>query len=148
MKIQAADRVRALPPYLFAKIDAMKAEAAARGVDLISFGIGDPDLPTPPHIVEALQRAVENPRYHQYPSYAGMLACRAACADFYADRFDVTLDPASEVVTLIGSKEGIAHLPLAIINPASLLTSQPRRFSHRVDPLLSRKRAVNSLTLE
>ncbi len=120
MKIQAADRVRALPPYLFAKIDAMKAAAVERGADLISFGIGDPDLPTPPHIIEALQRAAENPEYHQYPSYAGMLRCRAAAADFYAERFGVTLDPAKQAVTLIGSKEGIAHLPLAIINPGDL----------------------------
>ena len=121
MKIQAADRVRALPPYLFAKIDAMKAEAAARGVDLISFGIGDPDLPTPPHIIESLQEAVNNPEYHQYPSYTGMLSCRAAATDFYASRFGVTLDPATEAVTLIGSKEGIAHLPLAMINPGDLV---------------------------
>ena len=121
MKIQAADRVRALPPYLFAKIDAMKAEAVARGMDLISFGIGDPDLPTPPHIIQALQQAVENPEYHQYPSYTGMLKCRAACTDFYQERFGVTLDPKTEAVTLIGSKEGIAHLPLAVINPGDLV---------------------------
>ena len=121
MKIQAADRVRALPPYLFAKIDAMKCVARERGVDLIDFGIGDPDLPTPPHIIEALQEAVKNPEYHQYPSYAGMLKCRAAATDFYAERFGVTLDPATQAVTLIGSKEGIAHLPLAIINPGDLV---------------------------
>ncbi len=121
MKIQAADRVRALPPYLFAKIDAMKAEAVARGMDLISFGIGDPDLPTPPHIIQSLKEAVENTEYHQYPSYAGMLKCRAACTDFYQERFGVTLDPQAEAVTLIGSKEGIAHLPLAVINPGDLV---------------------------
>ena len=120
MKIQAADRVRALPPYLFAKIDAMKAEARAGGADLIDFGIGDPDLPTPPHIVQTLREAVDNTEYHRYPSYAGMLRSRQAAADFYASRFGVKLDAETEALTLIGSKEGIAHFPLAMINPGDL----------------------------
>jgi LL-diaminopimelate aminotransferase len=120
MKIQAADRVRTLPPYLFAAIDKMKAEARAGGADLIDLGIGDPDLPTPPHLVQALQRAAENPEYHQYPSYVGMLKTRQAATEFYARRFGVELDPASQALTLIGSKEGLAHLPLALINPGDL----------------------------
>ncbi len=120
MIIEAADRVRSLPPYLFAAIDRMKAEARARGMDLVDMSIGDPDLPTPPHLVQALQQAAQNPRYHRYPSYEGMLACREAAARFYQDRFGVPLDPAEEVVTLIGSKEGIAHLPLALLNPGDL----------------------------
>lgn len=118
--IQAADRVRELPPYLFAAIDALKVEARARGVDLVDFGIGDPDLPTPPHIIEALYAGARRPANHRYPSYAGSLECRRACAAFYAARFGVALDPEREVLTLIGSKEGIAHLPLAITNPGDL----------------------------
>jgi len=121
MRDKIAQRIRELPPYLFARIDELKQEQKARGVDVIDLGIGDPDLPTPPHIVEALQRAAENPAYHRYPSYVGMLEARRACAAFYAQRFGVTLDPGSEVLTLIGSKEGIAHLPLALVNPGDLV---------------------------
>ncbi len=120
MKITAADRVRELPPYLFAQIDKMKAEARSKGVDLIDFGIGDPDLPTPPHIIEALHRGAIDPGNHRYPSYVGSPRCRAAAASFYQDRFGVKLDPGTEVVTLIGSKEGLAHFPLAMINPGDL----------------------------
>jgi LL-diaminopimelate aminotransferase len=121
MKIEQADRLKALPPYLFAELDRMKAEVAARGVDIISLGIGDPDLPTPNHIIERLQRAVENPRHHQYPSYEGMPEFRKAVADWYRSRFSVNLDPAKEVVSLIGSKEGIAHTPLALVNPGDIV---------------------------
>jgi LL-diaminopimelate aminotransferase len=120
MTIEAADRVKAIPPYLFASIDKMKQQARAKGIDLIDFGVGDPDLPTPPHIIEALQHAAANPEHHRYPSYAGSTRCRQALADFYADRFGVKLDPESEVLTLIGSKDGISHLPLALINPGDL----------------------------
>jgi len=120
MTIEAADRVKAIPPYLFAQIDELKQQALARGADLIDFGIGDPDLPTPPHIIEALQRAAAAPEHHRYPSYAGSTRCRQALADFYAQRFGVKLDPAGEVLTLIGSKDGISHLPLALINPGDL----------------------------
>jgi LL-diaminopimelate aminotransferase len=116
-----ARRIRELPPYLFARIDELRQEQKARGVDVIDLGIGDPDLPTPAHIVAALQAAAENPAHHRYPSYVGMLETRRACAAFYAQRFGVTLDPAGEVVTLIGSKEGIAHLPLALVDPGDLV---------------------------
>ncbi len=120
MTIEAADRVKAIPPYLFACIDKMKQQALARGIDLIDFGVGDPDLPTPPHIIEALQFAAADPEHHRYPSYAGSIRCRQALTDFYAERFGVKLDPDSEVLTLIGSKDGISHLPLALINPGDL----------------------------
>lgn len=116
-----ADRVAALPPYLFAEIDRVKAEVRARGVDIISLGIGDPDLPTPEFIVEALCAGAKKPENHQYPDYVGLLAFRAAVADWYKTRFGVTLDPAREVVSLIGSKEGIAHFPLAFVNPGDLV---------------------------
>jgi len=112
-----ADRIKHLPPYLFAAIDKAKQEARAKGVDVIDLSVGDPDLPTPSHIVEALNLAAKDPSNHQYPSYEGKLAFRKAVADWYSRTFNVTLDPQKEVLTLIGSKEGIAHAPLAFINP-------------------------------
>ncbi|HET7875984.1 MAG TPA: LL-diaminopimelate aminotransferase [Methylomirabilota bacterium] len=119
--MEPAERLKRLPPYLFAEIDKKKREARARGVDLIDMGIGDPDLPTPPHIVEALKRAAENPEHHRYPSYEGMPEFRAAVAGWYQRRFGVTLDPETEVLTLIGSKEGTAHMPLAWVNPGDVV---------------------------
>jgi LL-diaminopimelate aminotransferase len=117
INIEPADRVKDLPPYLFALIDKMKENALAKGVDLIDLSIGDPDTPTPGHIIKALQKAVTNPEHHQYPSYVGMLSFRQAVADWYKKRFNVKLDPKTEVVSLIGSKEGIGHMPLAFVNP-------------------------------
>lgn len=119
-RILPATRVALLPPYLFADIDRRKAEARARGVDLIDFGIGDPDLPTAPHVVAALCRGANDPAHHRYPAYGGMARTRQALAAFYAARFGVELDPGKEVLTLIGSKEGLAHLPLALVNPGDL----------------------------
>ena len=115
-----ADRLSTLPPYLFAAIDKAKAEVAATGMDIISLGIGDPDLPTPDFIIDALYEGAKKPVNHQYPSYVGMPAYRQAVADWYRQRFNVDLDPDNEVVSLIGSKEGIAHFPLAFINPGDL----------------------------
>ena len=115
--VEMASRVKNLPPYLFATIDKMKQEARAKGVDLIDMSIGDPDIPTPAHIVDALKTAVENPEHHRYPSYEGMLSFREAVADWYRTRFNVTLDPGQEVLSLIGSKEGIGHIPLAFVEP-------------------------------
>ncbi|HWN91600.1 MAG TPA: aminotransferase class I/II-fold pyridoxal phosphate-dependent enzyme, partial [Verrucomicrobiae bacterium] len=100
-----AERLRKLPPYLFAEIDKKKREARARGADLIDMGIGDPDLPTPPHVIEALKRGAENPASHRYPDYEGLLAFRAAVCDWYKRRFGVSLNPETEALTLIGSKE-------------------------------------------
>ncbi len=114
-------RLQQLPPYLFAELDRMKQEQVKKGVDIISLGIGDPDLPTPPHIIHALAQAAADPKNHQYPSYEGMLGFRKAAADWYRQRFGATLDPATEVLTLIGSKEGIGHLPLAFINPGDIV---------------------------
>jgi len=126
MKIEPADRVKDLPPYLFAAIDKMKTEARDRGMDIIDLGVGDPDMPTPAHIVSALRQAVDNPEHHRYPSYKGMLRSREAVRDFYAARFGVALDAEAEALTLIGSKEGLAHFPLAMINPGDLvLTPDP-----------------------
>ncbi|MGC9197025.1 MAG: LL-diaminopimelate aminotransferase [Syntrophobacteraceae bacterium] len=115
-----AERVRRLPPYLFAEIDRLKADLIARGVDVINLGVGDPDLPTPPHIIEKLAQSAKEPANHQYPSYSGMNDFRVSVAKWYGKRFGVDLDPMSETLTLIGSKEGLAHLPLAVINPGDL----------------------------
>ncbi len=115
-----ADRIKHLPPYLFAAIDKAKQEARAKGVDVIDLSVGDPDLPTPAHIIDALDQAARDPSNHQYPSYEGKLTFRTAVANWYKETFGVDLDPQKEVLTLIGSKEGIAHAPLAFINPGDL----------------------------
>jgi LL-diaminopimelate aminotransferase len=115
--IEVATRIKTLPPYLFAAIDKMKQAAIARGVDIINLGIGDPDLPTPSPIIDSLAQAAKDPKHHQYPSYEGMLSFRKAVADWYQRRFAVKLDPADEVLTLIGSKEGIGHIHLAFVDP-------------------------------
>lgn len=124
--MRSARRIAALPPYLFAELDKAVSRAKARGVDVISFGIGDPDRPTPAHIVEAGRQAMADPATHQYPSYFGMPEFREAVAGYYRRRFGVTLNPATEVLPLIGSKEGIAHLATAFIDPGdSLLIQDP-----------------------
>jgi LL-diaminopimelate aminotransferase len=120
MGFEKAERLRRLPPYLFQEIDRLKAELVAKGVDVINLGVGDPDLPTPRHIIEALQRTAEDPANHQYPSYSGMNDFKGSVARWYKSRFGVHLDADREVLTLIGSKEGIAHLPLACINPGDV----------------------------
>jgi LL-diaminopimelate aminotransferase len=121
-----ADRLAHLPPYLFARIDALKEQKQRQGVDVIDFGVGDPDLPTPDHIVEALCTAARDPSTHHYPSYVGMLDYRKAVADWYRVRFSVDLDPVTEVLALIGSKEGIAHVPEAFVNPGEyVLATDP-----------------------
>ncbi len=120
VKVDRAKRIKNLPPYLFASIDKMKQEAVKKGMDIINLGIGDPDIPTPPNIVKRLQEAVKNEKYHQYPSYEGLLIFRQAVAEWYKKRFNVKLNPEDEVLTLIGSKEGIGHFPLAYINPGDV----------------------------
>lgn len=116
-KVARARRIEELPPYLFAEIDQKKVEMARKGVDIIDLGIGDPDLSTPRGIVEAMKRAVEDPSTHRYPAYQGMPEFRESVARWYRRRFGVDLDPDREVLTLIGSKEGIAHIPLAFVDP-------------------------------
>ncbi|MBN2123346.1 MAG: LL-diaminopimelate aminotransferase [Deltaproteobacteria bacterium] len=118
---EKADRLKRLPPYLFKEIDRKKAQMRASGVDIIDLGIGDPDLPTPGHIVEAMKNAVPDPANHRYPSYSGMQDFRVAVAEWYKGRFGIDLDPGEEVLSLIGSKEGIAHFPLAFVNPGDLV---------------------------
>jgi LL-diaminopimelate aminotransferase len=121
MNVKWASRIEALPPYLFAEIDLKIGELKSRGVDVIDLGIGDPDIPTPSNIIDALKAAADDPENHRYPSYVGMLSFREAVSGWYGGRFGVTLDARSEVLTLIGSKEGIAHAPLAFIDPGDIV---------------------------
>jgi LL-diaminopimelate aminotransferase len=114
--VKTAHRIAKLPPYLFAEIDRKIAEARARGADIISFGVGDPDLPTPPHVVDALVEAARDPATHRYPSYTGLPVFRREIASWYERRFGVTLDPDEHVQPLVGSKEGIYHLPVAFVD--------------------------------
>ncbi|MFH2011409.1 MAG: LL-diaminopimelate aminotransferase [Pseudomonadota bacterium] len=120
-KIEKADRIKELPPYLFATIDKMKAEQIAKGVDVIDLSIGDPDIPTPSNIIAKMKKTVEDKKNHRYPSYEGMIDFRRAVSNWYKRRFNVDLDPITEVLSLIGSKEGIAHIPLAFVNPGDIV---------------------------
>ena len=118
--MRTADRIANLPPYLFAEIDRKVALKRAEGVDVISLGIGDPDRPTPERIVEAMGRAVHVPKNHQYPSYYGSQPYREAASGWMKRRFGVDVDPATETLALIGSKEGIAHVFLAFVDPGDV----------------------------
>jgi len=115
--VDVAERIKKLPPYLFAEIDRLKEDVRKKGVDIIDLGVGDPDIPTPEEIILVAKEALEDAKNHQYPSYVGMFEFRKAVADWYKSRFNVNISPENEVVSLIGSKEGIAHFPLAFINP-------------------------------
>ena len=121
MQIKVASRLSLLPPYLFAELDRLKREVQQKGVDVISLGIGDPDLPTPSYIVEACQRAAELPLNHRYPDYQGLERFREAACGWYRSRFGVSLDPQREACALIGSKEGIANFPVAIVDPGDIV---------------------------
>ena len=119
--IKKARRISELPPYLFAEIDRKKRAALARGVDLIDLGVGDPDIPTPTRVVEKLIEAASKPVNHRYPNSAGLPQFRHAVADWYKRRFGVTLEPGKEVLSLIGSKEGIANMAVAFVDPEDLV---------------------------
>jgi LL-diaminopimelate aminotransferase len=124
--ITKARRINELPPYLFAEIDRRKRAALARGVDLIDLGIGDPDIPTPSNIVEKLLESATKPVNHRYPNSSGMPEFRDAVASWYKQRFNVSLDPGKEVVSLIGSKEGIGNMAVAFVDPGDIvLVSSP-----------------------
>ena len=120
-EIERAHRLGQLPPYLFSEIDQAKRKAIEAGMDIINLGVGDPDMPTPDNIVETLCESATDAENHRYPSYEGLLESRHEFSLYMQRRFDVRLDPASEVLTLIGSKEGIAHLPLAFVNPGDFV---------------------------
>ena len=138
-----AQRVQSLPPYLFAGIERQIAERRAAGVDVISLGIGDPDLPTPPHIVAALAEAALDPATHQYPSNRGEPAFLEAVAGSSSTPKRVELDPASEIVPLLGAKEGIAHIGLALLDPGDVaLAADPGYPVYITGPLLADGAAV------
>lgn len=119
--MQISDRLASIPPYIFAAVDREIRARAAQGIPTINLGIGSPDLAPPDFIVEAMVAALRDPENHRYPSYAGLPTLRAAMADFYAQRFGVRLDPMTQVLPLLGSKEGIAHMALAVADPGDIV---------------------------
>jgi LL-diaminopimelate aminotransferase len=135
--MRPSERLSRIPPYLFAELERKIAAKKAEGVDVISLGIGDPDRPTPPLIVEAMQEAVTEPETHQYPSNRGRADFRSALRDFYERRFDVQLDPDSEIIPAIGAKEAIFNLNLAFLDPGDVaLASDPGYPVYTGGPLL------------
>src|SRR3990167_6277906 len=117
MSIEFSERLQQLPPYLFVEIDKAKRAAIAEGRDVINLGVGDPDQPTHPHIIEAMKKALDDGNNHHYAFDAGLPSLRKEISVWFKNRFNVDLNPDNEIYPLIGSKEGLAHLPLGIINP-------------------------------
>jgi alanine-synthesizing transaminase len=113
-------RIKRLPPYVFSIVNELKVKARAQGDDIIDFGMGNPDLPTPPHIVEKLCEAVKNPRNHRYSASRGITKLRMAIADWFGRRYGVEIDPEREAIATIGAKEGISHLALALVEPGDV----------------------------
>jgi LL-diaminopimelate aminotransferase len=149
MNVELAKRVKRLPPYLFAEIDRVKRGLIASGRDIIDLGVGDPDLPTPPHIIEALHRAALDPANHRYALDFGIPALREAIAGWYETRFRVRLDPSSEILPLIGSKEGIGHIPFAFVNPRdTVLVPDPAYPVYQATTILAGGEPYNMPLLE
>jgi LL-diaminopimelate aminotransferase len=139
-----SQRVQSLPPYLFAEIERKVAGRRAAGVDIISLGIGDPDTPTPANIVAAMVAATQDPATHQYPSNRGTPAFRQAVAGFYGRRFGVTLDPETEIVPLLGAKEGLAHICVALLDQSDVcLAADPGYPVYTTGPMLADAHAVH-----
>ena len=135
-------RLEAIPPYKFQELEQQIADKRAAGIDVISLGIGDPDEPTYPHVVEAMQEAVANPAYHQYPSNRGRDEFRQGMADFYDRRFGVAIDPKSEVIPAIGAKECIYNLCFAFLDPGDVaLAADPGYPVYTGGPLLAGAKA-------
>src|SRR5438128_2628280 len=114
-------RIKRLPPYIFEEVNRIKARLRAEGVDIIDFGMGNPDMPTPPHIVDKLVQTARDPKAHRYSASKGIAGLRRAMAGYYDRRFGVTLDPDTEVVATLGSKEGFANLAQAITAPGDVI---------------------------
>ncbi len=147
--MKLARRIDNLPPYLFAEIDKRVDEKRAQGVDVISLGIGDPVEPTPQNIINKLCEQANNPANHRYPSYFGMPAFRQSIAKWYKKRFDVDLDPDTEVLPLIGSKEGIAHLNFAVLDPGdTTLIADPGYPAYNTSTILAGVNPVHTPLLE
>ncbi|MEA1924368.1 MAG: LL-diaminopimelate aminotransferase [Candidatus Altiarchaeota archaeon] len=149
MKMEYANRINKIPPYLFAEIDREIEKKRKVGMDIINLSVGDPDLPTPDNIIEALNKAARNPENHRYPSYKGTVEFREAVAGWYNKRFNVSLNPEKEIITLIGSKEGIAHTPLAFLNRGDVaLVPDPSYPVYRISTLLAGGKPVPMPLLE
>lgn len=136
--ISPAERLQALPPYVFARLDELKARAREQGLDLIDLGMGNPDGPAPQPVIEAAIAALHNPANHGYPPFEGTGSFRRAITNWYRRRYDVDLDPDSEALPLLGSKEGLTHLALAYINPGDLvLVPSPAYPAHFRGPAIA-----------
>ena len=144
-----SEKLRSLPPYLFASIDELKREKLNEGIDLIDLGVGDPDMPTPSNVIDALCEAARDPKNHRYPSYEGMIEFREAIVEWYKRRFGVSLDPEKEAMTLIGSEEGIAHIPFAFLDEGDVaLIPDPAYTVYRIGCILAGGRPVEMPLLE
>ena len=119
--MEYSEKLKKVPPYLFVELDRLKQKKIEEGVDVIDLGVGDPDIPTPSEIVEVAKKALEKPENYRYPSNKGSSLFLKACADYINRRFGVKIDWEKEVIALIGSKEGIAHFPIAFINPGDIM---------------------------
>ena len=137
-------RLDLLPPYVFSVIDKLKAEAAAAGQDVIDFGMGNPDQPTPPHIVEALVEAAREGANHRYSASKGIAPVREAICDWYQNKYNVSLDPETEAIYTIGSKEGLADLTLAILDKGdAILAPDPAYPIHPYGPIIAGAEVIN-----
>ncbi len=142
--IEFSDRLKELPPYLFVEIDKAKRQARAEGRDIIDLGVGDPDTPTFPHIIEAMKKSVADPANHRYAFDAGLPLLRSEIALWFKNRFGVELNPDNEIYPLIGSKEGLAHLPLGIINPKDkVILTDPAYPAYRASIAFAGGKVVN-----
>jgi LL-diaminopimelate aminotransferase len=142
--IEFSDRLKELPPYLFVEIDKAKRQARAEGRDIIDLGVGDPDTPTFSHIIEAMKKSVSDPANHRYAFDAGLPLLRSEIALWFKNRFAVELNPDNEIYPLIGSKEGLAHLPLGIINPKDkVILTDPAYPAYRASIAFAGGKVVN-----
>lgn len=136
--MEISNRLKNIPPYVFAEIDKKRQVVAARGVDVINLGIGDPDQPTPKFIVEAMQKALDNPLNHKYPPFGGLPEYKQAAAEWVHNRFNVQVDPANEITSLIGSKEGIHNIIMAYVDPGDIaLIPDPAYPVYRTSTILA-----------
>ena len=136
--ISPAERIKTLPPYVFARLDELKARAREQGLDLIDLGMGNPDGATPQPVVEAAIAAIQNPANHGYPPFEGTASFRRTITSWYQRRYGVDLDPDSEALPLLGSKEGLTHLAIAYVNPGDLvLVPSPAYPAHFRGPLIA-----------
>ncbi|MBW4595066.1 MAG: aspartate aminotransferase [Brasilonema angustatum HA4187-MV1] len=146
--IAPAERIQKLPPYVFARLDELKAKAREQGLDLIDLGMGNPDGATPQPVIDAAIKALQNPANHGYPPFEGTANFRQAITNWYRRRYGVDLDPDSEALPLLGSKEGLAHLAIAYINPGDLiLVPSPAYPAHFRGPIIAGGK-VHSLILK